>query len=149
MGVSLHITLADGSAIEQFPICCRSKGIEILKGAAVHLHMGSSDDAAEIKESFLIHLISTEEFGVIAEITKKPVEFPKCSVGAVQPSRERSCVVRFWFDDDEADLEEWLLGMPSIRNLFHPSEKQTIERAFMILLPRIKPRDMPSHDCAS
>jgi hypothetical protein len=97
MGVSLDITLADGSAIEQFPICCRSKGIEILKGAAVYLHAGGSDDAAEIKESLFIHLISTEQFGVVAEIAKKPVEFPKCFVGAVQPAKERSSVERLWF----------------------------------------------------
>jgi hypothetical protein len=119
MGVSLHITLADGSAIEQFPICCRSEGIEILKGAAVYRHAGGSDDPAEIEESLLIHLVSTKEFGVIAEIAKKPVEFPKCSVGAVQPSREPSCVERFWFDDDKSNFEEWLLGLPSIRNLFY------------------------------
>jgi hypothetical protein len=121
MGVSLDITLTDGSAVEQFPICCRSEGIEILKGATVYRHAGGSDDPAEIEESLLIHLISTEEFRVVAEITKKPVEFPKCFVGAVQPSRERPCVEWFWFDDDKSDLEEWLLGMPSIRNLFHTS----------------------------
>jgi hypothetical protein len=104
MGVSPHITLADGSAIEQFPICCRSEGIEILKGAAVYRHAGGSDNSAEIEESLFIHLVSTEEFGVVAEITKKPVEFPKCFVSAVQPSRERSCVERFWFDDDKSNF---------------------------------------------
>jgi hypothetical protein len=119
MGVSLHITLADGSAIEQFPICCWSEGIEILKGAAVYRHAGGSDDPAESEESLLIHLVSTEEFGVIAEITKKPVEFPECPVGAVQPSRERSGVERFWFDDDKSNFEEGLLGLPSIRNPFY------------------------------
>jgi hypothetical protein len=119
MGVSLPIALANCGAVEQFPICCRSKGIEILKGAAVYRHTGGSDDSPEIEESLFIHLVSTEEFGVVAEITKKPVEFPKCSVSAVQPPRERSCVERFWFDDDKSDLEEWLLGLPSIGNLFH------------------------------
>jgi hypothetical protein len=123
MGVSLDITLADGSAIEQFPICCRSKGIEILKGAAVYFHAGGSDDAAEIKESLFIYLISTEKFGVVAEIAKKPIEFPKGFVCAVQSPRERSCVERFWFDDNKSKFEKWLLRMPSIRNLFHPSEK--------------------------
>jgi hypothetical protein len=119
MSVSLYITLADGSAIEHFPICCWSEGIEILKGAAVYRHEGGSDDPAEIEESFLIHLVSTEEFGVIAEITKKPIKFPKCSVGAVQPSREPSCFERFWFEDDKSNFEEGLLGLPSIRNLFY------------------------------
>jgi hypothetical protein len=106
MGVSLHITLADGSAIEQFPICCRSKGSEILKGAAVYLHAGRADDPAQVEESLFIYLISTEQFGVVAEIAKKPVEFPKGSVSAVQPSRERSCVEWFWFDDDKSNFEE-------------------------------------------
>jgi hypothetical protein len=149
MGISLHITFADGSAIEQFPICCRSEGIEILKGAAVYPHTGGSDDAAEIKESLFIYLISTEKFGVVAEIAKKPIEFPKGSVSAVQPSRERSCVERFWFYDDKSDLEEWLLGMPSIRNLFHTNQKQTIERTFTILLSRKETWNMSSHDFAS
>jgi hypothetical protein len=119
MGVSLHFTLADGSAIEQFPICCRSKGIKILKGAPVYRHARGSDNAAEIEESLLIHLISTKEFGIVAEIAKKPVEFPKCPVGAVQPSREQSCVERLWFDDDKSNFEEWLLRMPSIGNFFY------------------------------
>jgi hypothetical protein len=149
MGVSLPIALADGSAIEQFPICCRSEGIEILKGAAVYRHTGGSDDSAEIEESLLIYLVSTEEFGVIAEITKKPVEFPKCSIGAVQPSRERSCVERFWFDNDKSNFEEWLLRMPSIRNLLHTNQKQTIERTLTILLSRKETWNMSSHDVAS
>jgi hypothetical protein len=149
MGVSLHIGLADGSAIEQLPICCRSEGIEILKRAAVYRHAGGSDDSAEIEESPFIHLVSTEEFGVVAEIAKKPVEFPKCSVGAVQPSRERSCVEWFWFDNDKSDLEERFLGMPSIGNPFHTNEKQTIERTFTIFLSRKETWNMSSHDVAS
>jgi hypothetical protein len=119
MGVPLRFTLADGGAVEQFPIGGRSKGIEILKGAAVYRHEGGSNDPAEIEEGLLIHLVSTKEFGVIAEITKKPVEFPKCPVGAVQPSREPSCFERFWFEDDKSNFEEGLLGLPSIRNLFY------------------------------
>jgi hypothetical protein len=119
MSVSLHIILADGSAIEQFPICCRSEGIEILKGAAVYRHAGGSDDSTQINKGLLIHLISTEKFSVIAEIAKKPIKFPKCPVGAIQPPRERSCVERLWFDDDKSNFEEGLLGLPSIRNLFY------------------------------
>jgi hypothetical protein len=149
MGVSLHITLADGSAIEQLPICCRSKGIEILKGAAVYRHTGGSDDPPEIEKSLLIHLFSTEEFGVVAEITKKPVEFPECPVGAVQPSREPSCFERFWFDDDKSNFEERLLGLPSIKNFSHANKKQTIEGALTIFLSRKETWNMSSHDVTS
>jgi hypothetical protein len=119
MGVSLRIVFADGGTVKQFPISCRSEGIEILKGAAVHRHARRSDDSAEIQESLLIDLISAEEFGVVAEIAKKPVEFPKCSVGAIQPSIERSSFERFWLDDDKSNFKKGLLFVPSIKGLFH------------------------------
>ena len=53
---------------------------------------------------FLIHLVATEQFGVVAEVAKKPIEFPKRSVGAVQPSREGARSDGFWLQDDESQL---------------------------------------------
>ena len=50
--------------------------------------MRCPNDSAKIEQGFLIHLISAEQFGVIAEIPEEPIELPERSFGAVQPARE-------------------------------------------------------------
>jgi hypothetical protein len=45
--------------------------------------MRSADDSSELQQSSFIDLVAVEKFGVVAKVAKKPVEFPKRSIGAV------------------------------------------------------------------
>jgi hypothetical protein len=56
-----------------------------LKTTTVQSGIGSSDDPAEIGESFFIYLVILEELCVVSKISEKPVEFPEGSFGAIQP----------------------------------------------------------------
>ena len=78
----------------------------------------SPDDSPEIQECFFIHLISTEQLGVVAKIAKKPIEFPERAFGTVKASREGKCLKGGRFQYGEAQRQEGFLGMPAIGKAF-------------------------------
>jgi hypothetical protein len=100
---------------EFLPFTGRSKSFEVLVRTPVESDERSSNDSLKIEKRFLIHLILTEQFGVITEVPKKPIELPKCSLAAVQPPGEGTCGKEFRLENYKAKNEEWLLRMPAIR----------------------------------
>src|SRR5271170_3441565 len=84
------------------PFTGRGKSVEILVGAAIEGDERGSNDSPKIQERFHIHLILSEQFRVIAKVPKKPIEFPKRSLGAVQPPGEGMCCEGFRLKDDKA-----------------------------------------------
>jgi hypothetical protein len=88
------------------------------------------DDPAKIAERFFIDLVILEELRVITKVSKKAVEFPKSSFGAVQPSGEEPGFERFGFQNNKADLHEGLLRMPSVASPIHANKEQSFEPVF-------------------
>jgi hypothetical protein len=60
----------------------------------VEVRKAGPDDSAKITQSLFVDLVEAEQFRVVAKIAKKPGEFPKGTLGAVQASRERECFMR-------------------------------------------------------
>ena len=54
-------------AIKRFPLSCRGKGFEVLKGTAVHADQRSTNNPAEIQKRFFIDLILAEKVRVVAQ----------------------------------------------------------------------------------
>src|SRR5713226_8798760 len=107
--------------------------------------MRGPDDSAKIGESFFIDLVIFEELRVVAKISKKPIEFPESSFRAVQPPRQGPGFERFRFQNNKADLYEWLLRMPSVVCLFHSNKEQSFQIVFDSTLIQMQARNLPPH----
>ena len=118
-----------------FPFTGRSKPFEVLIGATVEGDERSSNDSAKVQQRFLIDLILSEQFGVIAKVPKKPIELPECSLAAVQPSGEGTCGERFGLEDYEAKNEEGLLRMPAVGSCIDTHQEHALERTRSRLSP--------------
>src|ERR1700752_1042367 len=97
--------------------------------------MGCPNDAAKFEQSFIVNLILSEQFRVVSEIAQKPIQLPKGSFRAVQPTRKRSCCKRLRLENHKANGQEWFLRMPPIGGSIDANEEQAFESAFAILLP--------------
>jgi hypothetical protein len=96
------------------PLSGRGKRIEVLVRMAVQFGEACPNDPPKIEESFFINLVSTEQFGVIAKITKKPGELPERTFRTVEASRKGERFKGSRFENGEANGEEGFLGMPTI-----------------------------------
>ena len=67
---------------------CRRKSFEVLEGPAVQGDMSCPNDPTKVEQGLFIHLIPTEEFGVVAEIAQEPIQLPERSFGAIEPAGE-------------------------------------------------------------
>jgi hypothetical protein len=110
-------------AVECLPVRLGGKGLEVLIGTPVEGRTRGPDDSAKIRESFFIDLVIFEELGVVTKISKKPVEFPESSFGAVQPAREKPGFERSGFQNCKSDLYERLLRMPSVARPIHADKE--------------------------
>ena len=138
----LCLSLASLGMGEFFPFGCRGERFQILKSVAVHGFIRGPDDAAEIDQGLLIHLILAEQFHVVAEIAQEPIEFPEGAFSRVKPTGEGSMLERRWLQHNESDLQESLLRMPSVGSPFDADQKQAFDGLVAILLTGMEARDM-------
>jgi hypothetical protein len=89
---------------------------------------------AEVQEGLLIHLVSVEQIGVIAEITQEPIQLPEGSFSAVQPPREGSSYKRLRLQNNKANRQKRFLRMPAIRSGIDSNQEKAFEKIFAILL---------------
>jgi len=125
------------------------EGIEVLVSASVQSYIGGSDDPAKISQGLFIDLVILEELRVVAKISKKPVELPESSFGAIQSSGEKPAFERLRFQNHKANLYEWLLRMPSVVSPIHANKKQSFQLVFDSTLVQMKTRDMSLHSFTS
>ena len=64
---------------------------------SIQLSECRANDTAKIQKGLFIHLVSAEQFGVIAKIAKKPGELPQSTFGAVEAPIERNRLERGGF----------------------------------------------------
>jgi hypothetical protein len=81
------------------------------------------DDAALTELASLIDFIAPEEFGVVAEIAEEPVQFPQCSLRAVQTSGNRVSAEFFRFKHGKAQQVKRLPRIPLMLGSFNPDQK--------------------------
>jgi hypothetical protein len=84
------VELIDCRAREHFPLASGCEGVEALVGTPMKGLMRRTNDAAKVNESLFVYLISMEQVGVIAEVSKKPMQLPQGSLGAIQPADKGS-----------------------------------------------------------
>jgi hypothetical protein len=77
-----------------------------------------------------------------ARITKKPMEFPKRSLGAVQATGEGLRVEEFWFKNNKARSQKRFLRAASIESSVETHQEQTVKIAFNGLLSGIETRNL-------
>jgi hypothetical protein len=75
-------------AFKGLPVCFGGEGIEVLVRASVQGCIRGPDDPAKFAERSFINLVILEELRVVTKISKKGIEFPESSFGAVQPPGE-------------------------------------------------------------
>ena len=75
--------LIDCRAREHFPVASGCEGVEALVGTPMKGLMRRTNDAAKVKESLFIYLILMKQVGVIAKISKKPMQLPEGFFGAI------------------------------------------------------------------
>ena len=83
MGAFLRLALGDFCG-KFVPLGCGSKSFQVLKRTAHHGDVRGPNDAAEVYERFFVDLIVGQQLLVIAEIAKKPIQFPESAFGAIE-----------------------------------------------------------------
>jgi hypothetical protein len=66
------LSVACGSKL--FPISSGSESVEIKEGMAVQYGVRDANDSLKSEQRFFVELVSTEQIGVIAEISEEPAE---------------------------------------------------------------------------
>ena len=84
----------------------RRKGFQIEQRSTVHNGVADLHDAAKADQVFLVDLIVIQHLGVVAEVAKKPVEFPQRSRRAVETPRKRVSRECLRFEDRKAEQVE-------------------------------------------
>ena len=88
--------------------------------------MADLDDTAEADQALVVDLIPAEQFGVVAEVAQKPVEFPQRSGRAVEAAGNRVSGEFFGFEDREAKEIERFSCIPPMMGSLDANEQQTI-----------------------
>ena len=114
-----HTARLAGDALEtRSHSTSRRETIEIEQGSAVHDGVADLDDTAEADQVLVVDLIPSEQFGVVAEVAQKPVEFPQRSGRAVEAAGNRVSGEFFGFEDREAkEIERFSCIPPMMRSL--------------------------------
>jgi hypothetical protein len=79
-------------------------------------------------------LIAVEQVGIVAEVSKKPMELPQGSFGAIQPAEKGPALKGLRLQNNKSELHKWFLLMPPIPRSFHSHQKHAIETGFGILV---------------
>jgi hypothetical protein len=120
-----------------------------LVGPTVQVREGSPNNPAEIEEGLLINLVPVEQFGVVTKISQKPIQLPKCTLGAVQASGEGLAGESLRFDNLESESIKRLLEMPPIGNCLDAYQEESVERTWRVLLVRMETGNVAPHGLAS
>jgi hypothetical protein len=107
------------------------------------------DDTPKVQECFFIHLVSGEQFGIVAKVVEEPTEFPKSAFSAVEAPGEGKCFMGGGLQDGEAQGKEGLLGMPAIGGPFDPDQEESVEITHQILVSGMQAGNVSPHDLAS
>src|ERR1700722_10735327 len=99
---------------DEFPFSGRRKSFEVDKSAARKGSFRGAHYTNEAEQSFFIHLVAAEQVRVVAEVPKKPVQFPERLLGAVDSSRNFLGGKITGLENREAENEERLLRVPTI-----------------------------------
>jgi hypothetical protein len=104
-----------------------------------------TNDPTKVQEGLFIDLIAVEQVGIVAKVSKEPMELPKGSLGTVQPTEKRPVSRGLRLQDGKSDFDEWFLWMPPIPRSFDTNQKHAIETGFGILVLRVQAGDLMSH----
>jgi hypothetical protein len=104
-----------------------------------------TNDPAKVQEGLLIDLIAMEQVGIVAKVSKKPMQLPQSSLGAIQPAEERPVLGRLRLQNDKSELHEWFVRMFPIPSLLNANQKHAIEATFGILVLRVQAGNLMSH----
>src|SRR5713101_4172518 len=135
MAVLLTVPVMDCCAGGLLPLSCRGKSLEVKKGPVMQGRVGNANDSSEIEESFLINLVLTEQIGVVAKISEKPVELPQRPFCAIQPACERASCERLGFQDNKSNQPKWFLRMPAIGSPLDTDEEEPLKPLLAIVCP--------------
>jgi len=94
-------------------------------------------------------LIAVEQVGIVAKVSKKPMELPQGSLRAIQSAEKGPVLKGLRLQNDKSELNEGFLRMPPIRRPFHTDQKHAIETGFGILVSRVQAGNLMSHDLTS
>ena len=89
--------------------------------------MRDAHDSLQIKESFHVDLVMTQEFGIVGEIPQKPAEFPECLFGAVQPPIKGLLLQVLWLQNDQSEFQKWFFRLPAKERPIDTNEEQPLE----------------------
>jgi hypothetical protein len=64
-------------------------------------------------------LIAIQQIGIVAKVSKKPMELPQGSLGAIQPTEKGPVFRGLRLQNDKSDLYEGFVGMSTIPSSFH------------------------------
>src|SRR3989442_4614754 len=149
MAELLLFLCADQGRGQFFPLCCRSKSLEVEEGTAVQGCVGNPHDSTQTRQGFFIHLVSAEQVEVIAEVPQEPAELPHGLGGAVEPSGDALPDMFFRLEDAEAQGEEGLLRMPAIEDALDPNQEESLQGVASVRGNLMQTWDVALHDFAS
>src|SRR5277367_2685997 len=145
MRFSLRLPGIFSNGRKSFPVTCRREAIHILIGTLVYECVTCLDNALQTEECFHINLILSEEFRIVTEVTKKPVEFPERFVSEIQSCNERFLFKRLWFKNHKGSLEERFSRLPAGERRIDSNQKAAFQTVLAIGPPRMQTRNLPSH----
>jgi hypothetical protein len=93
-----------------------------------------TNNPAKVEEGLFIDLISIQQVGIVAKVSKKPMELPQRPLGAIQSAEEGPVLEGLRLQDDESEFNEWFLWVPLIPRSLHTNQKNAIETGFGILV---------------
>jgi len=105
----------------------------------------SLDDALETEKCFHIDLVLTEEFRVVAEVPKKPAEFPQGLFGGIQSSDEGFLFEGLRFHNHKAEFEKRFSRLPAEKRAIDTNQKTAFQKVVVIGLPGMQARNLSSH----
>ncbi len=100
---------------------------------------GGAQNARETEQGLFIHLVSTEQVGVIAEIPQEPIQFPQGLLGAIEPPRNFARGKFLRLQDGETENEEGLLRVPAIIGSVHAHQEDAFQEFVRVCCLACKP----------
>src|SRR5215470_9168801 len=115
-----------GPSRKLFPADCRCESIQVEHCRAVHDGMANLYHPAQPEQALVINLVAFEEFGIVAEVAKEPVELPQILGTAGEPGAESVPCHHGRLKHGELNGVKRFLPVPTVLQSLDAHQEQTI-----------------------
>jgi hypothetical protein len=126
VGHSGHLRVVQTCGGKFFLTAGGSKAVEPEQGSAVEDDVAALDHALQPYELPFVHLVPSEQFGVVAEVTQEPGQLQQGFRAAIEPARQEVAGKPAGLKNGQSERVVWLLCLPAKLDSLHPNEEDSV-----------------------